>query len=235
MPQQLLSNGETLLSIRTKINQNFEELFRMIAGTPQPTETPTATLNGPTETPTATPTETPVVTETPTETPVVTETPTETPTATPTATLNGPTETPTATLNDPTATTATPTPTPTPTPTLNDPTATPTSTSTPTPTETSSGPFMYQLSATGDPEAPAQNLLQSIDFLGGSIGDILYFNARTNTNSVIRNMVIEINSNPVAAVTFTGDRIDSVYGYYVSSLTDMITGVFVNGTSSLSG
>ncbi len=83
------------------------------AGTPTPTNTPTATpTNTPTATPTATPTNTP------------TATPTNTPTATPTAT---PTNTPTATpTNTPTATpTATPTSTPTATPTST-PTATPT-------------------------------------------------------------------------------------------------------------
>ena len=108
MAQQILNNGETLLNIRTKINQNFEELYTKLQqlsasfamhvdATPTPTETPTPTPTetlAPTETPAPTPTETPA--PTPTETLAPTETPAPTPTETPAPT---PTEEPLPSMN----------------------------------------------------------------------------------------------------------------------------------------
>ena len=113
MARQILNNKESLLTIRTKINSNFEELFADIVeiknaiqeiqnilnppATPTPTPTNTATPT-PTNTATSTPTPTNTATSTPTSTPTETPTPTDTETPTPTPTET-PTPTPTETPN----------------------------------------------------------------------------------------------------------------------------------------
>lgn len=75
MARQTLNNGESLFSFRTKLNNNFSEIYSyiqtlssLVALVPTPTPTPTQTFT-PTPTPTRTSTPTPTPTSTPTPTP----------------------------------------------------------------------------------------------------------------------------------------------------------------------
>jgi hypothetical protein len=73
MARQTLNNGETLFSIRTKLNNNFQELYSLMQ------TISSLVVLVPTPTPTSTPTPTPTSSSTPTPTPTSTPTPTPTP------------------------------------------------------------------------------------------------------------------------------------------------------------
>lgn len=131
----------------------------------------------------------------------------------PVAAPAAPTPTPTAT--------AEPTPTPVPTAT---PGPTPLPTATPTPTPTALTQFSNNVVGPND-----ENVAEAISITG--FDDIFYFNNKPGTNFDSKNMTIWVNNQQRLNVSFTADRLTTVFGYTVGTTNTRLqtTGVFAEG------
>ena len=213
-------NGTITGSVTTLITAPANQVFRGIAGAPQPPPTPTATaIDTATSSATQTYTETSTPTDTPTETPTETATETATGTSPPTHTFTA-TSTQTATATQTDTSTQTPTVTDTPTQTLTTtptqtPTTTPTNTATSTPTSTS----------TPAPFAPGDLVIYRVgDGVSalGNTGNIVFLDEYTTSGTLVQSIALPTtasgpNNQLIASGTATSEGLltRSTDGQYV--------------------